>query len=98
MKHGGKKATPWYVYIVSCSDGSLYTGITTDLESRIGEHNSENGGARYTRSRKPVRLVYREPAESRSEAARREYRIKRMPSAEKIKLVATSDIQGRRGA
>jgi putative endonuclease len=82
------RRTPrWRVYIVSCSDGTLYTGITTDLERRIGEHNSEKGGARYTRSRQPVKLAYWESAENRSEAARREYRIRRMPSVEKKKLV-----------
>lgn len=81
-----KKAAPWHVYIVSCSDGTFYTGITTDLERRIGEHNAGKAGARYTRSRRPVRLVYREAAESRSEAARREYRIRRMSPAEKRKL------------
>lgn len=86
MKKRGEKAASWYVYIVSCSDGTLYTGITTDLERRMAEHNSEKGGARYTRSRQPVRLVYREAAENRSEAARREYRIRKMPRAEKGKL------------
>lgn len=86
MTEAGKTPAMWFVYIVCCSDGSLYTGITTDLERRIAEHNSERGGARYTRSRRPVRLVYRETAESRSGAARREYRIKRMPLSEKKKL------------
>lgn len=87
MTDGGKKTISWFVYIVSCSDGTLYTGITTDLERRIGEHNAGRAGARYTRSRRPVRLVYREAAENRSEAARREHLIKRMSSAEKMKLV-----------
>lgn len=88
MKARKKKVSSWFVYIVSCSDGTLYTGITTDLERRMAEHNSEKGGARYTRSRQPVHLVYREAVESRSEAARREYRIRRMPAAEKRSLVA----------
>ena len=83
-----RRRSRWRVYIVSCSDGTLYTGITTDLERRIGEHNSAKGGARYTKSRQPVRLVYWEVSENRSEAARREYRIRRMPSAEKRKLAA----------
>lgn len=77
----------WFVYIVSCSDGTLYTGITTDLERRLEEHNSDKGGARYTRSRRPVRLAYREVVGNRSEAARREYLIKRMTSVEKMRLV-----------
>lgn len=87
MTEGGKRAASWFVYIVTCSDGTLYTGITTDLERRIGEHNAGKAGARYTRSRRPVCLVYREAAKNRSEAARREHLIKKMPSAEKIKLV-----------
>ena len=85
-----KKEVSWFVYIVSCSDGTLYTGITTDIERRMAEHNSEKAGARYTRSRRPVRLVYREAAENRSEASRREYQIKRMSSVEKKRLVRKS--------
>jgi len=95
MTGKGKKAASWYVYIVSCSDGTFYTGITTDLERRIGEHNAGRAGARYTRSRRPVCLVYREAAESRSEAARREYRIRRMPPAEKRKLAKGRRRSGR---
>ena len=82
-------AEQWWVYLVRCSDGTLYTGITNDLERRIVEHNSKNGGARYTRSRRPVKLVYSEQTESRSGAAKREYRIKRMPLAEKTKLIGS---------
>ncbi len=81
-----RRPAQWYVYIVSCNDGTLYTGITTDIERRIGEHNSGKGAARYTRSRRPVRLVYREAAGSRSEAAKREYRIKQLSMVEKKKL------------
>ena len=79
MTNGEKKAASWCVYIVCCSDGTLYTGITTDIERRMEEHNSEKGGARYTRSRRPVQLVYRETAKSRSGAARREYHRKLWP-------------------
>ena len=53
----------WYVYIVRCNDGTLYTGITKDLERRLAEHNSPKGGAKYTRTRKPVTLVYFEEEE-----------------------------------
>ncbi len=77
----------WCVYIVSCSDGTLYTGITNQLERRIGEHNSENGGAKYTRNRQPVRLVFVEKVESRSQATRCEYQIKRMTVSDKRKLI-----------
>lgn len=82
---------PWYVYIVCCNDGTLYTGITTDLERRIASHNSGKGGAKYTRSRRPVSLVYAEPAASRSEAAKREYDIKQLPLPEKCLLVASNN-------
>lgn len=77
----------WQVYIVCCRDGTLYTGITTDLARRLVAHNSGKGGARYTRSRRPVALVFSEPAASRSAAARREWEIKRMPVAEKRAIV-----------
>jgi putative endonuclease len=90
MTAKGKKSAPWFVYIVSCSDGTYYTGITTDLERRLREHNETKAGARYTRSRRPVKLVYRETAESRSGAARREYRIRRLSVAEKRAMVAGS--------
>ena len=80
----------WYIYLVRCSDGTLYTGITNDLGRRIREHNSEKGGARYTRSRRPVELVYSESAGSRSEAAKREYRIKRMTLSDKRKMLKGS--------
>lgn len=82
-----KEAGGWHVYIVRCRDGTYYTGIAKNLSSRISEHNSVRGGARYTRSRRPVLLVYMEPAASRSAAAKREYQIKRMPLAGKRALV-----------
>jgi putative endonuclease len=77
----------WFVYIVRCSDSTLYTGITTDLERRMDEHNSHKKGARYTRTRRPVRLVYCEKVSSRSAAASREYAIKKMTLAEKCGLI-----------
>ena len=80
----------WHVYIVRCRDGTLYTGITRDLERRITEHNSKKGGARYTKPRRPVRLVYSEQAESRSAAAQREYRIKKMALKKKNELINTA--------
>ena len=70
--------------MVRCSDNSLYTGITTDIDKRLLEHNSGNKpGAKYTRSRGPVTLVYTEMAESRSHAAKREYEIKSMDKKSK---------------
>lgn len=80
----------WYVYMVRCSDGTLYTGIAKDLEKRIEAHNSGKDGARYTRSRRPVTLVYAEEVESRSAAAKLEYRYKRLPLARKELLVQSS--------
>jgi putative endonuclease len=81
----------WQVYIVRCADGSLYTGIARDLDRRIAEHNADKGtGASYTRSRRPVRLVYREPAADRSAASKREYQIKQLSRAEKLALILAS--------
>ncbi len=81
----------WYVYIVRCSDSTLYTGITTDLERRLLEHNSGPKGARYTRSRRPVALVYCEQATSRSAATSREAHIKKLKISEKGQLVAQQE-------
>lgn len=77
----------WTVYIARCRDGSLYTGITTDPERRLAEHNSGSGGA-YTRSKTPVVMVYREQAADRSRAQQRERAIKRLSRAQKEELVA----------
>ena len=78
----------WYIYIVKCSDQSLYTGITRDVKRRIEEHNSNDLlGARYTRCRRPVTLVYAEDAGSRSEATKREAAIKKFTKAKKESLI-----------
>ncbi len=87
VKH--EDSLTWYVYIVCCSDKSYYTGITTDLVRRLDEHNSPKKGARYTRTRRPVELVYFENAASRAIAARREYQIKQLTPAGKKRLTAT---------
>ena len=71
-----------YTYIVKCRDGSLYTGWTNNLEKRIHDHNS-GSGAKYTKSRRPVRLVYSEEFDTKAEAMRREYAIKHMSRPEK---------------
>ena len=78
------------VYIVECADGTLYTGITNALERRIEEHNSSDKGAKYTRSRRPVKLVYQEKHSSRSSASKREYKIKKMSRGEKKHLIFLS--------
>ena len=77
----------WYLYVVECSDGSLYTGITTNIERRINEHNYGDRGAKYTRSRRPVKLIYKERVIDRSIASKREYRIKRLKRSEKTLLI-----------
>lgn len=76
-----------YVYILRCKDGSLYTGYTTDLSRRVWEHNYSSKSAKYTRSRRPVVLVYSESYSSKSEALRREYAIKQLSRADKLKLI-----------
>lgn len=86
-----KNSEIWYVYMVRCRDGTLYTGMTKDLERRVEAHNSGRDGARYTRSRRPVRLVYAQQVESRSAAASLEYHVKRLPLAEKMALIHSAD-------
>lgn len=78
---------PYYVYILRCSDDTFYTGITTDLNKRIDEHNNSPKAAKYTRARRPVELIYNETCENRSEATKREMAIKKMTRSEKEKLV-----------
>ncbi len=76
----------WHVYLLRCSDGSLYVGSTTDVERRLREHAAGRGGA-YTRSRRPVRLVYRERQPDRARAQRREWALKQWSRAQKIAMV-----------
>ncbi len=77
----------WHVYMVRCADGSLYTGIAKDVQRRVQEHNgSDTLAARYTRARRPVELVYQEPLATRSEAARREYAIRKLSRKQKESL------------
>jgi putative endonuclease len=82
-----KKQLDWWIYILCCSDGTLYTGITTNLERRVVEHNDSNKGAKYTRSRRPVQLVYSELQTNRSQASKREYALKKMCRIEKLNLI-----------
>ncbi|WP_255192661.1 GIY-YIG nuclease family protein [Natronobeatus ordinarius] len=78
------------VYVLECADGTLYTGYTTDLTRRVAEHDAGDG-AKYTRGRTPVELVYHERYETRSEAMSREYEIKSLTRAEKERLVGLAD-------
>ena len=78
----------WKVYMLQCADNSLYSGITTDIKRRLEEHNTNNKkGARYTRARRPVSLVYQEHCDNRSQASCREYQLKKLTRTEKLKLV-----------
>lgn len=81
-----EQASHWHVYIVECADGTLYTGCAVDVEARVKVHNSGKG-AKYTKPRLPVHLVYSEPAEDRSTALKREYALKQLTAVEKRKLV-----------
>ncbi|MFB6265338.1 MAG: GIY-YIG nuclease family protein [Bradymonadaceae bacterium] len=81
------ETSDWYVYVLRCDDDSLYTGITTDLERRVREHNESADGARYTRSRRPVELVAAWPRADRSAAASLEARFKSLSRAEKVARV-----------
>jgi putative endonuclease len=77
----------YFVYIVSCADNTFYTGYTTDLERRVDEHNHSPVGARYTKTRRPVKLIYSETCITLSEALKREIVIKKMTKKEKNTLV-----------
>lgn len=79
----------WTVYILQCADGSLYTGITNDLERRFAEHQAGKG-AKYTKGRGPLRLVYQEDCEDRPQALKRENKIKALGKAAKLALVASA--------
>lgn len=79
---------PYFVYIVKCTDGTLYVGITTDVERRIEEHNGSDKGAKYTRFRRPVTLFYVERCENRAVATRREAALKGLSRAQKLQLIS----------
>jgi putative endonuclease len=82
--------TEWQVYILECADGSLYTGIARNLDERIAAHNNGTG-AKYTRGRRPVKLVYQENVTSRSIALRREITIKKLTRADKLRLAESGE-------
>ena len=83
-----EEAPRWWVYLLQCSDQTLYAGITTDLNRRVQEHNGEKyGGARYTRARRPVRLVWSEPSRSRSAACQREAAVRKLSRSQKEQLI-----------
>lgn len=77
----------YFVYIIQCNDQTLYTGITTDLDRRINEHNNSKLGAKYTKVRRPVNLVYSKEFIDRSEASKEESKIKKLSRQEKLDLL-----------
>jgi len=77
----------YFVYILECSDNTLYTGIATDVQRRLDEHNNSDKGAKYTKIRRPVKLVYSEAQEDRSSASKREYAIKQLTRNKKLDLI-----------
>lgn len=77
----------WWVYMVCCSDDSLYTGITTDLKRRVSEHNHGPKGAKYTKARRPVKLVWSSKVGSRSQAQQLEYKLRQLSRAQKHALL-----------
>ena len=77
----------YFVYILKCSDNTFYTGITTDVKRRVDEHNSSDKGAKYTKIRRPVALVYQEISQDRSSASKREYAIKKLTRKEKMEII-----------
>ncbi|HIX30994.1 MAG TPA: GIY-YIG nuclease family protein [Firmicutes bacterium] len=80
----------WWVYILRCADGTLYTGATNDLDRRLAAHNAGRG-AKYTRARRPVALVYREAAADKSAALQREAALKKLARAAKLRLIAGAE-------
>ena len=78
----------WYLYVVRCGDDTLYTGITTDLARRLNEHNTSKRGAKYTKTRRPINLVYYELYQSRSNAQKAEYKFKQLTREQKEKKIA----------
>ena len=96
-------ASNWHIYVLECADGTLYTGITTDVERRVREHNgAESGGAKYTRARRPVEVVASWECEDQSEAASAEAAFKALSRDEKLRRIAEDEppapVEARKGA
>lgn len=88
-KNNNTVENDWVVYILECSDKTLYTGITNNLEKRIEQHNTGTEGAKYTRARRPVKCIYHEKQDNRSEATKREMAIKKLSRYKKLALIRT---------
>jgi putative endonuclease len=77
----------WFLYVLKCSDDTLYTGVTTDIDRRLHEHNTSKRGAKYTKTRRPTNLVYWLRFQDRSSAQKAEYRFKQLTREEKKKVI-----------
>ena len=77
----------WFLYVVGCCDGTLYTGVTTDLNRRVNEHNTSKRGAKYTKTRRPVNLIWSNKYNNRSEAQSAEYSFKKLSRKEKLDII-----------
>ena len=80
-------AKHWFLYVVRCCDGTLYTGVTTDLNRRVNEHNTSKRGAKYTKTRRPVNLIWSNKYNNRSEAQSAEYSFKKLSRKEKLDII-----------
>lgn len=86
----------WCVYVLRCSDQTLYTGVTNNIEKRLKAHNSSSAGAKYTKARRPVALVYQEKSLTRGDALRRESVLRKLPRSTKLELIkAKADSEDR---
>ena len=77
----------WFLYVVRCNDDTLYTGVTTDIQRRLKEHNASSRGAKYTKTRRPVEVVYWKPFKNQSSAQKAEYRFKQLTREQKEKMI-----------
>ena len=82
----------WYVYLVHCADNTYYCGISKDVDRRIHEHNLSRRGSKYTRARRPVKLVWKSPPKTHKEAAQMEYKIKKLSRRQKEIIIVTNNI------
>ena len=95
MNTYARQGSLWQVYLLQCADSSLYAGVTTDLARRIQQHNGQlAGGARYTRTRRPVALVWSKACDSQSDAQQRERALRRLSREQKLALIAGAEERG----
>ena len=95
MNDDVEQESAWWVYLLQCADHSLYAGVTKDLARRLQQHNGQlAGGARYTKTRRPVALVWSEACDSRSDAQQREFALRRLSREQKLALIAGADERG----